>query len=106
LPIADNDALFTLLGTTYGGDGQTTFALPDLRGRLPMHQGQSAGLSSRVQGEQGGVESVALLPTLIPGSPASPVLASVGFRPQLQTVSPFLAVNFIIALQGIFPARN
>jgi microcystin-dependent protein len=106
LPIADNTALFSLLGTIYGGDGQTTFALPDFRGRAPMHQGQGFGLSSRTQGEQGGVESVALQPTPIPGSPASPVSASVGFRPQLQTISPFLVLNFIISLQGIFPSRN
>jgi microcystin-dependent protein len=106
MPISQNTALFSLLGTFYGGDGRTTFALPDFRGRTPMHQGQGAGLSQRVQGEQGGVESVVLQPTPIPGSPAAPVAASVGFRPQLQTISPFLVLNFIIALQGIFPSRN
>jgi microcystin-dependent protein len=106
MAIAQNTALFSLLGTTYGGDGQMTFALPDLRGRIPMHVGQGVGLSPRVQGEQGGVEFVTLRPTPIPSSPASPVPASVGFRPQVPTVSPFCVINFIIALAGIFPARN
>ena len=60
LPIAENDALFTLLGTTYGGDGQTTFGLPDLRGRLPIGMGSGPGLSPRAQGQAMGVESVTL----------------------------------------------
>jgi microcystin-dependent protein len=106
IQISQNTALFSLLGTYYGGDGQNTFALPDFRGRTPMHQGQGPGLSQRTQGEQGGAEFVVLQPRPIPSSPAAPVSASVGFRPQLQTVSPFLVLNFIIALQGIFPARN
>ncbi|HVP29417.1 MAG TPA: tail fiber protein [Myxococcota bacterium] len=58
--IAQNDTLFNLIGTTYGGDGQQTFALPDLRGRVPVHQGAGPGLSPRVLGEQGGSESVTL----------------------------------------------
>ena len=57
LSISQNTALFSLLGTTYGGNGLTTFALPDMRGRLPLHQGQGPGLSNRVQGEVGGAES-------------------------------------------------
>ncbi|MBS0590494.1 MAG: phage tail protein [Proteobacteria bacterium] len=60
LPIAQYDALFTLLGTTYGGDGQTTFGLPDLQGRVPVHQGQGPGLSPYVLGQKGGVENVTL----------------------------------------------
>ncbi len=64
--IADNPALFQLLGTTYGGDGQTTFGLPDLRGRAPIHAGQGSGLSSRVQGEQLGTESVTLITNQMP----------------------------------------
>jgi microcystin-dependent protein len=60
LSIAANSALFSLLGTTFGGDGQTTFALPDLRGRVPIHQGQGPGLSSVVMGETAGVETVSL----------------------------------------------
>jgi len=60
LPIADNQALFTLIGTTYGGNGQTTFGLPDLRGRALIHQGTGSGLSSYTIGEQVGVETVTL----------------------------------------------
>jgi len=57
LPISTHDALFSLLGTTYGGDGHTTFALPDLRGRLPMHVGNGPGLSTRAIGAKGGAET-------------------------------------------------
>jgi len=60
LAIADNEVLFQLIGTTYGGDGQNTYALPDLRGRVPVHQGQGSGLSPRVIGAEYGVETVAL----------------------------------------------
>jgi microcystin-dependent protein len=60
LPIAQNAALYNLLGTTFGGDGKTTFALPDMRGRVPVASGQGVGLSTRSLGEQGGAESVAL----------------------------------------------
>ncbi len=66
LPIVQYDALFTLLGTTYGGDGITTFALPDLRGRIPIHQGQGPGLSSYVLGEIAGVETVTLTTQQLP----------------------------------------
>lgn len=66
LSIAQNTALFSLLGTTYGGNGQTTFALPDLRGRLPMQPGQGPGLSPRTLGEQGGSETVTLLSNQMP----------------------------------------
>src|SRR6188474_1525461 len=61
LPISQNETLFNLIGTTYGGDGQETFAVPDLQGRAPMHQGQGPGISQTYQeGEKGGVESVTL----------------------------------------------
>lgn len=66
LPIAQNTALFSLLGTTFGGNGQTTFALPNLQSRSMMHWGQSPGLSSVVLGEQGGVESVTLTTNQMP----------------------------------------
>lgn len=66
LSIAQNSALFSLLGTTYGGDGQTTFALPDLRGRLPIHQGSGAGLTARTMGETGGTETVTLATSQLP----------------------------------------
>ncbi|MEA2621353.1 MAG: hypothetical protein QOH61_263 [Chloroflexota bacterium] len=65
IPIAENDTLFNLIGTTYGGDGQETFGLPDLRGRIPVHAGQGPG-SNYVLGEQGGAESVTLT---VPSTP-------------------------------------
>ncbi len=106
LPINQNQAVFSLLGTNFGGDGRTIFALPDLRGRLPMHMGQGAGLSPRDIGTNGGVEFVTRQTIQIPGSPASPVSAAVGVKRQVPTLSPFSVVNFIIALAGIFPSRN
>ena len=66
MPISQYTALFSLLGTTYGGDGRTTFALPDLRGRVPMHFGSGPGLTSRVQGEAGGTEVVSLILSNLP----------------------------------------
>ena len=66
LPISQNTALFSLLGTMYGGDGKSTFALPDLQGNAPMHQGQGQGLSVRDVGEQGGAEFVTLLQSEMP----------------------------------------
>lgn len=66
LPIAEFDALFALIGTNYGGDGQTTFALPDLRGRLPVHNGQGPGLNSYIIGQQAGVEQVTVTTAQLP----------------------------------------
>ena len=66
LPISQNTALFSLLGTTYGGDGKSTFALPDLNGRSPLHPGQGTGLSLRDLGEQGGSDTVSLLESEMP----------------------------------------
>lgn len=66
LPIAQNAALFSLIGTTYGGDGRNTTALPDLRGRAPMHPGRGPGLTSRRLGERGGVPAVTLSPEQLP----------------------------------------
>jgi microcystin-dependent protein len=67
IPISENDALFTLIGTTYGGDGQETFNLPNLQSRVPMHNGQGPGISQNYQiGETGGVESVTLTTQQIP----------------------------------------
>jgi microcystin-dependent protein len=147
MPIVENEALFALIGTTYGGDGQSTFARPDLRGRLPVHQGQGPGLSPRVIGQIGGTETVALGPSQIPShahsllgtsnpastrSPAGALFARpedplysqpgpvggdiVAFAPQALeptgggqphvNVQPFLCVNFIIAVFGIFPPRT
>ena len=145
IPISQNTALFSLLGTMYGGDGKATFALPDLQGRAPLMPGQGPGLSLYVTGEQAGESSVTLLTTEIPAhshvpqcaaagnqsGPGNNVWASAGFgRPPQYAIPtnpvsmassaigpaggnlphnnmmPFLALNFCIALQGIFPARS
>ena len=74
LAIAEYSSLFNLIGTTYGGDGQTTFALPDLRGRVPLHQGTGSSGTTYVQGNTGGVESVTLSTNQIP-SHTHPVIA-------------------------------
>lgn len=66
LPISQNQALFSLLGTTYGGDGRVTFALPDMRGRAPVHQVQGPGLTARTMGQQVGTETVTLSNVQIP----------------------------------------
>src|SRR5260370_23900887 len=82
LAISTTPTLFNLIGTTYGGDGQNTFALPDMRGRLPLHMGQGSGLSTYTLGESGGVEQVTLTGTQIPAhnhpflaASANPVLS-------------------------------
>lgn len=143
LAISANEALYALLGTTYGGDGQTTFALPDLRGRVPVHQGQGPGLSNRALGEAGGTETVTLVgpelpahahtlaansgtgtqsnpagnvwaagPTAFigPGSAdltmAGPAVGPAGGSQPHDNMLPFQAVNFIIALEGIFPSQT
>jgi microcystin-dependent protein len=66
LQVSQNTALFSLIGTTYGGDGRTTFALPDLRGRVPIHQGQGVGLNARNIGQKGGTETVVLTTNQMP----------------------------------------
>src|SRR5664279_2743429 len=66
MPISQNTALFSLLGTFYGGDGKSTFALPDMQGNAPVHQGQGPGLSERFLGEESGSQFVSLLSTEIP----------------------------------------
>lgn len=141
LSIAQNTALFSLLGTTYGGNGQTTFALPDLRSRVPVHPGQGPGLSNVTLGQAAGSETVTLLQTQMPqhghmvaatnGSagasrPANNFLSAGGsyanasdgttMNPNMvqgagggqphENRQPYLGLNFIIALEGIFPARN
>jgi microcystin-dependent protein len=136
LSISENETLFLLIGTTYGGDGENTFALPDMRGRLPVHQGNGFILA-----ETGGVESVTLSLSQIPshshaflassatpnatspagGLPARPVasiynagtiptamaagsIASVGGSQPHDNFQPYLCVNYIISLFGIFPS--
>src|SRR5262249_13824387 len=71
LAISQNQALFALLGTMYGGNGQTTFALPDIRSRMPMHWGTGAQLSAHTIGQMGGAEAAVFPPTQIPGAPVT-----------------------------------
>ena len=142
LPISENDVLFNLIGTTYGGDGQSTFALPDLRSRIPIHVGTGGGTSYTI-GEAAGVEEVTLTIQQIPahshfvnaaasGSAALPTgstfpaaaapggrnvygplnnavnlfngtIAPAGGNQSHSNIQPYLCVNFIISLFGIFP---
>jgi microcystin-dependent protein len=143
LPIAQNTALFSLLGTTFGGNGQTTFALPDLRGRFPNSSGQGPGLSSYDLGQVGGVESETMtvnqMPihnhqvfcnsedsttanpsTAVPGNATSnmyaaassgalmapTMISNTGGSQPFGILSPYLTLNYCIALEGIFPSRN
>ena len=145
LPISQNTALFSLLGTSYGGDGRATFALPDLRDRFPMHAGDGPGLTPRVLGEVSGQPAVTLQTSEIPSHrhtlrattsaadsavPDSSValaapqsaaiyaaandlvpmadeaLAPAGGSQPHENRQPYLATTFIIALQGVYPARN
>ena len=145
LSIAQNTALFSLLGTTFGGDGVTNFALPDLRGRVPLHPGQGPGLSSYLLGQPGGSENTSLLPANLPshnhplnavseaGSASSPAgaflgnsgaldkeyatsgtmvamnanaIGNAGQSQPIGNLQPYLAINFIITLEGIYPSRN
>lgn len=137
LPISENETLFQLIGTTYGGDGQTTFALPDLRGRLPLHQGNGFTLA-----ETGGAEAITLTVNQIPahthtliaadaaGDQISPAgnhparsfnvvpyindvptgnfntaaITTVGGNQPHNNFQPYLCVDFIISLFGIFPS--
>jgi microcystin-dependent protein len=78
LPISENDALFTLIGTTYGGDGQETFALPNLQSRIPIHAGQGSGTSPYQLGESGGVEQVTLTTNQIPIHTHPPLASTTG----------------------------
>lgn len=150
MSIAQNNALFAILGTNYGGDGIRTFGLPDLRSRAPIHAGQGPGLSPYVQGQTGGNESVTLtqqqmpahshlikaysgganqiLPTnYYPSDQVDPVsgqgtqtysdqtpdvnlnpgtVGTTGGNQPISTISPVLAVTFIIALSGVWPPRS
>jgi microcystin-dependent protein len=121
LSIAQNSALYNLIGTIYGGDGVNTFALPAVQSRMPMHMGNGAGLSVRILGQTGGAEAITFRDAYIPSAPQPPIptLASataargsdsplvVIHRPeQRTTISPFLVLNFIIALQGIYPSQS
>ncbi len=111
LPVAQNDALFALYGTTYGGDGRTTFALPDLRGRAALQPGNGPGLSSRRLGEKLGIEEVTLNELQLPShdhslpQPDATTGDTGGGQPHTN-MQPSLALNYIIALEGVFPSRN
>jgi len=140
LPINQNQSLYSLLGTTYGGDGRTTFALPEMRGRVPIHVGSDGG-SSYTEGQKGGEENHTLAINEMPqhshnintsandGNAPIPVdntlggfnnaynggtnpvnmtaeLANAGGGQPHNNMQPTIAVNFCIALQGLFPPRN
>jgi microcystin-dependent protein len=149
LPISQNTALFSLIGTTYGGDGRTTTALPNLQGRAPMHEGRGPGLSDRRLGQRGGTETETLATTQMPahnhpaqvtlasgneddpspntylaggptpatliygdnnatlnGTLAGSALPNAGGSQAHTNMQPYLTLNFIIALVGIYPSRN
>lgn len=127
LSISQNTALFSLIGTTYGGDGRSTFALPDLRGRVPVHTGNGQGknLSYVVLGEMGGVEKNVVtqvptslklegvsLDTKVTGRDGAPsVLSNVtvqsnGQQQTIENRQPYLGLNYIICMYGIFPPRD
>ena len=112
LQINQYQALYAILGTRFGGDGRTTFALPDLRGRFPMHPGSGPGLSARNIGEKGGHETMDLNTSNLPGSAKTDVASPNWiFRPkqidlQHDNMPPYLGVNYIIAIEGIFPSRS
>lgn len=97
LPLSQNTALFSLLGTTYGGDGKSNFALPDLEGRAPMHPGQGPGLSLHDLGETGGSETVTLLESEIPAH-AHAVAASEGDGLERVPTAQMLATGIGISL--------
>ena len=114
LAISSNTALFSILGTTYGGDGRVTFGLPDLRGRVAIHAGSGPGLSPRPLGQKSGSQTsnVTLTPTTAkaintrtPGATFIDAVTGVQAQP-VNTMQPYTVVNYIIALQGTFPSRN
>lgn len=143
LPIGEHEILFTLIGTTYGGDGASTFALPDLRGRAPLHSGAGGG-GNYVLSQRGGTEEVTLTPNQMPVHTHTPVgssaagttavpsagvwstwsdtpygeakpveqlvamsptaLSTVGGSQAHENMPPYLAINFIISLYGVYPS--
>lgn len=150
LPISSNTSLFSLLGTTYGGDGRTTFGLPDLRGRAPIGPRTGPGLTPRSLGQKSGAENTTLSINNMPqhnhtvtvtqglnskeapadsispvgtahaqaeaftteaadsslGAPPNVTIGNSGSSQGFNNMQPYLVINFIIALQGIFPSRN
>lgn len=109
LAISQYSALFSLLGTTYGGDGRTTFALPDFRGRAPIHQGQGENLNNISLGQRGGAESEELRKVTVSEKLSGKTYETYTVRsgsPNLYTRDPYIGINYIIALQGIYPSRS
>ena len=106
LPIAQYSALFSILGTTYGGDGRTTFALPDLRGRVPIHAGSGPGLTNHRLGSKGGSEMLSTSTLKIKDVGKSGETQVVGGARSMSNMQPYATINYIIALQGVFPSRN
>ena len=106
LAISQFDTLYNLIGTTYGGDGQVTFGLPNLQGRVPMHMGQGVLLSSRILSASGGAEVATFPSAQIPSSPVAPIQALSYPLSAASSISPFLVINFIISLFGIFPSQS
>jgi microcystin-dependent protein len=149
LPISQNQALFSILGTTYGGNGIQTFALPDLRGRIPINPGQGPGLANYNLGQVGGAQTTTLVANNLPlhnhlmqvntgaGNAGAPIanllaqgpvitggvntnvfatsanttmsptaIAANGGNQPISILQPYLALNYSIALQGVFPSRN
>ena len=105
IPISQNTALFSLLGTTYGGNGRTNFALPDLRGRVPIGQGRGEGLTPHNIGQRGGTEILNSNPYTIKNGDG--VESTVNqFPQQIQNSQPYLTVNYIICINGIYPSRS
>ena len=108
LPIGQNQALFSLLGTIYGGDGRTTFALPDLRGRTAIGAGNGPGLTDRRLGAKGGSESITLNLSQIPSHSHSvpPTTGAAGSGFSHTNMQPWLAINYVVPTVGVFPSRN
>lgn len=106
LSIAQYTALYSLLGTTYGGDGVSTFQLPDLRGRVPVGAGAGSFLTERQLGETFGKETIAEVATSAarPVGPAKGI--SVDAADAVSVVQPSLGVNYIICVEGIYPSRG
>jgi microcystin-dependent protein len=94
LSISQNTALFAILGTTYGGDGRTTFALPDLRSRGAGGQGRGPGLLDYKLGQKGGAQNNTL------------TVSNTGGNQAINKIQPYLSINYIICINGTFPSRN
>ena len=109
LPISQNTAVFSLLGTMYGGDGRSNFALPDFQGRAPIHTTQYAGnnpLGDFPIGATGGSEVGVFATAYTPTDPAAAITAMTFSTDPVSTMSPYLVLNFIFAMQGVFPPRG